>query len=96
MIAGVKLRVRSSMARALTPVRLSISVAVPWPAASVEVSIRSFPNDASQPIGENDVPVDPRASLERVPVVRGAATVNVEGVGDGDAFYATVFSGGGR
>lgn len=55
-----------------------------------------FPKRREPADRENDVPVDPRASLERVPVVRGAATVNVEGVGDGDAFYATVFSGGGR
>lgn len=78
------------------PVRLSISVAIPRPASSVEVSIRSFPNNASNQIGENDVPVDPRPSVRQIPVVRGSATVNIEGVRDGDAFSATVSSGGGR
>jgi hypothetical protein len=77
------------------PVRLSLSVAIPWPAKSVRLSIRAFPNNATQPIGQNDVLAEPPATSRRAPVVGGRATLSIPTVRDGDAFFATVIPGGG-
>ena len=73
------------------PVTLSLSVAIPWPLKSVDVSIQALPDTASNAIGLNDVPTAPQPTVIRgVAVGGGKVNVSVPTVYDGDALYVTV------
>lgn len=70
--------------------RASLTVAVPWSASYVDVSVQRLSNSARNPIGSNDVATAPASSTATVPVTGGVAHVVVRKVADGDALYVTV------
>ncbi len=72
------------------PVRLSLSVAIPWDVRAVDVSVQVFPDSASNPIGRNDVPSEPQATVRRaVAGVDGVVRIPIRSFNDGEALYLT-------
>jgi hypothetical protein len=77
-----------------SPVKLSLSVAVPWALKTVNVTVQAFPNTASSPIGQNDVASAPQPTLIRgVAVSNGKVSLSIPSVYDGDALYVTISPG---
>jgi hypothetical protein len=73
------------------PVQLSLSAAVTGPASSAKVTIEPLANCATGPIGFNDVPAAPAATvIDDVPVHDGTVTVPLGATEDGDALYVTI------
>lgn len=74
-----------------SPVNLSLSVAIPWALKSVNVSVQTFSDSATNPIGLNDVPNTPATTvISGVAVKNGIARFTIPAVDDGDALYLTV------
>ncbi len=73
------------------PVTLSLSVAIPWGLKSVDVTLRAFPDSASNSIGHNDVPSAPKLTVVRgASVVNGQVDLTIPSVDDGEALYLTI------
>jgi hypothetical protein len=74
-----------------SPITLSLSVAIPWNVNAVDVSLRAFPDSASNSIGYNDVPYPPQPTVIRgLAVANDAVSLSIPSVDDGDALYLTV------
>lgn len=72
-------------------VGLSVNVAVPWSTNRVGATVQALPDDASAPIGSNDVATSPSTrTLSGLVVRSGTATIPLAAVGDGEALYVTV------
>jgi hypothetical protein len=72
-------------------VNLSVSVPVPTSWRSVNVSVTSFPNSATNGLGANPVPNAPAAAYQGTVAVKcGTASVTLPSFGDGDARLVTL------
>jgi hypothetical protein len=70
---------------------LAVSVAIPWSLHAVNVTIAHLPNDATNPIGQNDVANAPATqTLRAACMTNGRVHFRVPGVHDGDAMYVVV------
>jgi hypothetical protein len=68
----------------------AVSVAVPWSASTVHLSVQPLTNSATAPIGSNDVPTAPASVASTATVTNGVAHFTIPWVGDGNAYYVTV------
>jgi hypothetical protein len=81
-------------AASAAPVKLTLSVTIPWALKAVNVSVQAFRNTAVHSIGENDINTAPASTVIRgVAVQNGAASFSIPSTFDGDALYLTVTSG---